>query len=68
MDRCRLGHEASDFTLQACMVVFSSGLAGGLGGQVAERWGYGVHFGVAALLSAVAVGAVLWATRTRYAA
>jgi PAT family beta-lactamase induction signal transducer AmpG len=65
MDRCRPGHEASDFTLQACMVVLASGLVGGLGGQVAERWGYAVHFVAAALLSASAVAAVLWATRPR---
>jgi PAT family beta-lactamase induction signal transducer AmpG len=63
MDRCRPGHEASDFTLQACVVVLSSGLVGGLGGQVAERWGYAVHFGAASLLSALAVAAVLWAVR-----
>lgn len=55
MQRCRPDHAASDYTLQASVVVLASGAAAALGGSAAGAWGYDVTFVVGALLSAAAV-------------
>lgn len=49
MQWCRKGHEGSDYTLQASLVVVSTGLAHALSGFSAHAWGYGAHFALAAL-------------------
>lgn len=60
MDVCRRGHEATDYTLQACAVVLTGGLASALSGVVAKQIGYGWLFAVGALLAALgAVATVL---------
>lgn len=49
MGHCRKQHEGGDYTLQACLQVFSAGLAGALGGFVADALGnYSLSFMVAA--------------------
>lgn len=55
MDRVRPGHEATDYTLQACVAVFASGMFGSLAGGFAEQVGYTLHFAACGLLSAVGV-------------
>lgn len=58
MDRCRQGHEATDYTLQACAVVFATGFASTASGWTAARLGYAGHFALAAGLSLLAVALV----------
>ena len=61
MDRCRPGLEATDYTLQASIVVLATGLAGGASGLLADAVGYGWHFALcalAALLGAAFAGRV----------
>lgn len=49
MGHCRKQHEGGDYTLQACIQVFSAGLAGALGGVVADALNnYTMSFLVAA--------------------
>lgn len=62
MDRCRPGHAATDYTLQASLVVCASGLAVALGGLSARLFGYPLHFAGCAL---VATGAVYLVSRVR---
>ena len=62
MQWCRVGHEGSDYTLQASLVVVSTGLAQALGGLSAHSFGYAAHFtaaSVATLLAALVAYAVL---------
>ncbi|MCH9687075.1 MAG: MFS transporter, partial [Deltaproteobacteria bacterium] len=59
MDRCRPDHAATDYTLQASVVVLASGLAAALGGTTAQLLGYGPNFVLGGLLSLVAVG-IAW--------
>jgi predicted MFS family arabinose efflux permease len=63
MDACGEENAGTDYTLQASVVVFSTGLAAALAGQVAERWDYGPHFLISGLLSALALLPALWAWR-----
>lgn len=65
MDRCRVGHEATDYTLQACVVVLASGLIGALAGRFAQEVGYVGHFAVCAAVSAVGVAVTAQALRSR---
>ncbi len=44
MDHTRPEHAASDYTLQASVVVLATGLAGALGGVTAQTIGYGPNF------------------------
>ncbi|MDZ4082457.1 MAG: MFS transporter [Bdellovibrionales bacterium] len=44
MDRCRKGHSASDYAIQASFVVISQTLASSLSGVSAEYFGYKMHF------------------------
>ncbi len=51
MKHCRKTHEGGDYTLQACLQVFSAGIAGVLGGVLADAMGnYEWSFIVAAAL------------------
>lgn len=59
MDVCRRGHEATDYTLQACAVVLTGGLASALSGVVAKQIGYGWLFALGALLAALGAVATL---------
>lgn len=59
MDRCRPEHAATDYTLQASLVVLASGLAAALGGLTAQGLGYGLNFVLGGVLSLLAV-AVAW--------
>jgi MFS family permease len=60
MDRCRPGKEGMDYTLQASIVVLSTGIGSALGGAFAEAFGYLVHFLMCFGVSLVGVGAVRW--------
>jgi predicted MFS family arabinose efflux permease len=51
MDRCRPGHEGTDYTVQASVVVIATGAASASSGFIAERLGYPLHFALAAALS-----------------
>jgi predicted MFS family arabinose efflux permease len=55
MDACRPEHAATDYTVQACVVVVASGLAATVSGFSAHALGYAWHFVVAAALCALAV-------------
>lgn len=48
---CRKGTEGSDYTLQASIVVLSTGIAGAASGVLAEELGYGGLFALGALVS-----------------
>jgi predicted MFS family arabinose efflux permease len=61
MGRCRPGHEATDYTVQASAVVVATGLMAAVSGAIAHRVGYERHFVLAAVLSAL--GALLAAAR-----
>jgi len=56
MDTSRPATGATDFTLQASVVVVASGLGGSVSGPLAEALGYGGLFGLSAVLTAVGVG------------
>lgn len=59
MDRCRKGHSASDYAIQASFVVISQTLASSLSGVSADFFGYKNHFlgiGVLGLL----VSLIVW--------
>jgi PAT family beta-lactamase induction signal transducer AmpG len=59
MDRCRKGHSASDYAIQASFVVISQTLASSLSGVSAGYFGYEKHFlGVGAL--GLIVAFVVW--------
>lgn len=60
MDRTRRTHASADYTLQACAVVCSSGIAASLSGFATEIVGYSSLFLYSALLSAMAA---VWAAR-----
>ncbi|MGC4093875.1 MAG: MFS transporter [Polyangiaceae bacterium] len=53
MDWCRAEHNASDYAVQASAVVIASAVAAAASGVSAHALGYGVHFLVSALLSAL---------------
>jgi len=63
MDRCRRRLEATDYTLQASLVVIASGVGASLSGVSAASLGYTGHFAVAAVASTLAAGLAWWATR-----
>lgn len=58
MDACRPHRAATDYTLQACIVVASTGLGATLSGFVASSMGYAGLFGVGAALSLLGVALV----------
>ncbi|WP_239576545.1 MFS transporter [Archangium primigenium] len=55
MDLCRPEHAASDYTLQASLVVLATGSAAAVSGWSAEALGYAAHFTLAAAVCALAV-------------
>jgi len=55
MDLCRAEHAASDYTVQASLVVMATGGAAAASGFSAQALGYAWHFTLAAALCAVAV-------------
>ena len=59
MDRSRPASGATDYTLQASVVVLATGAMAALGGIVAQRWGYTTHFVLSALLC-LAGAAAMW--------
>ncbi|MBT3222822.1 MAG: MFS transporter, partial [Proteobacteria bacterium] len=56
MDWCRPGANATDYTIQASLVVIATGVAATLSGFSAEALGFAGHFSLAALLAGIAVG------------
>ena len=60
MQWCRKGHEGSDYTLQASLVVVSTGLAHALSGFLAHALGYAAHFALAALMTCMAAATSYW--------
>ena len=54
MDYCRPDSAATDYTLQASLVVVATAAANVLGGVSATYFGYGPHFAVAAVVSGIA--------------
>jgi len=62
MDRCRRRLEATDYTLQASLVVIASGVGASLSGASAARLGYAGHFGLCAVACAAAAAMAWWAT------
>jgi predicted MFS family arabinose efflux permease len=55
MEACRPEHAATDYTVQACVVVIASGLSATVSGFSAQAFGYAGHFALAAGLCALAV-------------
>lgn len=61
MDRCRSGHEGTDYTLQACLVLLASGSFTLASGFSAAWLDYPDHFLLSAALGAIAIlPALLW--------
>jgi len=58
MDACRGARAATDYTLQACVVVAATGLGAVLSGFMAETLGFPAHFAVSAVLSLLGAGMV----------
>ncbi|MEM9191247.1 MAG: MFS transporter [Myxococcota bacterium] len=63
MDRSRPSVGGSDYTLQASVVVISSGIAAGLSGISAENIGYSAHFLLAGVLAALVLPFMVYAAR-----
>jgi MFS transporter, PAT family, beta-lactamase induction signal transducer AmpG len=59
MDFSREEEAGTDYTVQASLVVISTGVTSALSGLSAQRFGYGTHFLLAAGLSLLGVAAVL---------
>ena len=51
MDACRPGCGGTDYTIQASLVVFATGLAGALGGYLADEVGYQTHFSLSVVFA-----------------
>lgn len=61
MDRCRRDHEGLDYTMQACLVLASTGVFMLASGLIADLLGYVQHFQLSAALTLVAImPAILW--------
>lgn len=60
MDWSRKEESATDYTVQASLVVIATGLAATLSGASAGALGYPLHFAVATGLALLAVGAAAW--------
>lgn len=63
MDACTDEAPATEYTLQASVVVIATGAAAALSGFSAKRLGYVGHFTLSATLSALGLGYTLWAWR-----
>ena len=58
MDRCRVEHGATDYTLQASVVVAATGTAAALSGYSASHLGYPAHFTLSAVTALLGVAAM----------
>jgi PAT family beta-lactamase induction signal transducer AmpG len=65
MDRCRKGHAASDYTIQASIVVISQTSASALSGISAEAMGYQQHFALISVLGLLVWGTIRWLTKVK---
>ena len=63
MDHCRAGHEGSDYTLQASMMLMAAGLFTLSSGFSAVYFGYALHFTLAAILALAAIMPALFWSR-----
>jgi predicted MFS family arabinose efflux permease len=64
MDVCGEAAAATEYTLQASVVVIATGAAATLSGFLAKRIGYAGHFGVSVALSAIGLVYTMWAWGT----
>jgi len=58
MDRSRPDTGATDYTVQASVVVVATGAMAAVGGIIADRWGYTTHFTLSTLLCLAGAGAM----------
>ena len=65
-DTCRPEQGATDYTIQASVVVLATGGAVAISGFVAERIGYVSHFHVSAMLCLLGVVAAAVVTRNGF--
>jgi RhtX/FptX family siderophore transporter len=63
MDHCSSKTAATDYTVQACVIVLSTGLFSAVSGVSAESLGYANHFIVSAVLSMVGFVAIFFGSR-----
>lgn len=63
MEHCRPHHSASDYTLQASIVVVSQTLASTFSGLSAQAFGYRTHFTLVCVLGAAIAAYVAWTIR-----
>jgi hypothetical protein len=64
MGRCRRGTEGGDYTIQASLVVISTGAAHAASGALADTLGFATHFELAAIVAAF-VASIAWAVYPR---
>lgn len=65
MDASDPAHAGTDYTLQACVIVIATGVAGGVGGLLGDALGYGAMFGLSTALSGAGCALLLWALATQ---
>ncbi len=65
MDVCGEAAAATEYTVQASVVVIATGAAATASGFLAKKIGYAGHFGVSAALSAVGLAYTMWAWATK---
>jgi MFS family permease len=63
MDASERVYAGTDYTLLACAVVFSQGIAGLAAGVVGQAFGYAAMFGTGLLLSGLGCALLLWALK-----
>jgi MFS family permease len=61
MDRARVSHAGTDYTVQASVVVLATGVSAALSGVLADAVGYVAHFGITGALTLVGTGVVVLA-------
>lgn len=61
MDASDPAHAGTDYTLQACVIVIATGLAGFAGGLLGDALGYAAMFALSTLLSGAGCVLLLWA-------
>lgn len=64
MDQCKVVSAATDYTIQASLVVISTGIAAAISGFLAAGLGYQVHFLLSTLLCMLGVLASIWYPHT----
>lgn len=63
MDACGERNRATDYTVQACIVVFATGAGASASGFVADALGYMPYFAVGAIASIICFGLMAFAVR-----